>query len=107
MYYQRELEGRAFRLGQGHYHAPVSLLQDYMKHQLSSGLGKIEPSYQPGWQFANLHQLFSEAMNDDLKAGLAYFGTRLKGFDRPDAILTGVESRSSSPVRLVRDWNAI
>ncbi len=103
MYYQRELEGRAFRLGQGHYHAPVSLLQDYMKHQLSSGLGKIEPSYQPGWQFANLHQLFSEAMNDDLKAGLAYFGTRLKEFDRPDAILTGVESRSSSPVRLVRD----
>lgn len=101
--YQRQIESTAYQLGQGHYHAPVSLLKDYMHHQVSTSLGEVVPSYQPGWTFADLHKLFNEEMNRDLQAGLAYFGTRLNGFDRPDAILTGVESRSSSPVRLLRD----
>lgn len=103
MYFQRDLEHRAYILGGSNDHAPCSLLKDYLAHQVSTEFGHVLPSYRPGVRFANLHQLFSVQVNQALQEGLAAFANKLPFFTDGEAVLTGVESRSSSPVRFVRD----
>lgn len=103
MYYQRELEKKAFELGGGHYQAPISLLKDYMENATSIAFGHITASYRPNVKFANLNALFSDEINQAMKEGLLAFGKKLSFFQDDQAVLTGVESRSSSPVRFVRD----
>lgn len=107
MYYQRELEKKAFELGGGDYHAPISLVKDYLDNQTSIALGHIQPSYRPNVTFANLNDLFTPAINQALKEGLVAFGNKLAFFKDEQAILTGVETRSSSPVRFDRDKNCM
>lgn len=101
--FQRNMEQAAFRLGGGDYRAPVQTVADFLKKQTSTVFGQVCPSYQPGVTPANLWNCLPEFVAASLAAALPLFGRQLKGFDRPDALLTGVEARSSSPVRLLRD----
>ncbi|MBQ3132841.1 MAG: FAD-binding protein [Clostridia bacterium] len=99
---QRQMERAAFALGGGDYHAPIQLVGDFLCDRVSTALGDVQPSYRPGWRFADLRECLPPVVAASLKAGLPLLGQRLRGFDRPDAVMTGVESRSSSPVRFVR-----
>ena len=101
--FQRRLEEAAFRLGGGGYRAPVQLVGDFLAGRASRELGEVDPSYRPGVTFADLRECLPPVVAQSLRAALPAFGRQLAGFDRPDAVLTGVESRSSSPVRILRD----
>ena len=100
--FQRRIEQAAFRLGGGHYRAPVQLVGDFLAGRASDTLGDIVPSYRPGVTPADLRECLPAIITEPLRAALPLFGRQIEGFDRPDAVLTGVETRSSSPVRLLR-----
>ncbi|MBR3289677.1 MAG: FAD-dependent monooxygenase [Clostridia bacterium] len=99
---QRRMERDAYRLGGGGYRAPAQLVGDFLRDRASAALGDVEPSYQPGVTLCDLRECLPKLVADSLKAGLPLLGQRLRGFDRPDAVMTGVETRSSSPVRILR-----
>jgi len=101
--FQRKLEKKAFELGGGHYFAPVQLVKDYLEHQVTTQLGTIEPTYQPGYRFADMNDLFPEFINRNLKEGLILMNQKMKGFIDDNTLITGVESRSSAPIRIVRN----
>lgn len=98
--YQRELEERAYRAGNGKI--PVSTFGDFKAGQCSLNVGEIVPQTKGAWCFADLRSVLPDAVSDAIIQGMASFGTMIRGFDRDDAILSAVESRTSSPVRLVR-----
>ncbi len=100
---QRKLERAAYRLGGGGYRAPAQLVGDFLADRASTALGDVRPSYLPGVTLTDLRECLPPFVSRSLKAALPLFGRQLYGFDRADAVLTGVESRSSSPVRLLRD----
>jgi uncharacterized FAD-dependent dehydrogenase len=100
---QRELETKAFSLAGSNYHAPVQRVADFLAERPTTDIGSIKPSYSVGVTPANLHDLFSKDICDALKEGILAFDKKLSGFAMDDAILTAVESRSSSPVRITRD----
>lgn len=99
--FQRRLERAAFALS-GDYRAPVQLLGDFMKDRISDRFGGVKPTYARGTVFAPLHELLPAAVVGSLRAAMPDMGKRLKGFDSSDAVLTGVETRFSSPVRVLR-----
>ncbi|MBR5525111.1 MAG: FAD-binding protein [Clostridia bacterium] len=101
--FQRKMEQAAYRLGGGDYRAPAQLVGDFLAGRASVGGGEVTPSYLPGVTWADLRECLPAFVSNSLRAALPMFGRQLTGFDRPDAVLTGVESRSSSPVRLLRD----
>ena len=101
--FQRKLEEKAFELGGKNYKAPVQLFGDFVKNQISTKLGKVKPSYLAGYKFANLNEIFPKFINDSLKEGITLMDKKIKGFASYDAILSGVESRSSSPVKIPRN----
>ena len=101
--FQRQMERAAYALGGGGYKAPAQLVEDFLRGRASDRLGEVQPSYQPGVMLTDLRACLPAFVTASLQAGLPLLGRQLKGFDRPDAVLTGVESRSSSPVRLLRD----
>ncbi len=103
MYYQRELEKKAFALAGSNYQAPASTVGDYLNHTVTKEFTKIQPSYKPGVTPVDLHLLFSDEINLALEEGLVAFSKKLPFFKDQEAVLTGVESRSSSPVRFYRD----
>ena len=103
MYFQRMLEEKAYKLGEGGYNAPAQLVGDFLQNKASRNLGDVLPSYLPGINLCNLNILFDNDISDALRRGIWEMGKKLSGFDGYDAILTGVETRSSSPVRIVRD----
>ncbi len=103
MYLQRKLEEECFRAGGENYHAPCQKAGDFLNGIPSSGPGKVEPSYTPGVTWTDLHQCFPKFMTDTLEAAIPELGKKLKGFDDPDAVMTAVEARSSSPVKIPRD----
>jgi hypothetical protein len=103
MYLQRQLEEQAFTLGGGDYRAPCQRVGDFLQGIPSEGSGKIQPSYEPGVTWTDLHRCLPKFMTDTLEAAIPMLGKRLKGYDDPDAVLTAIESRSSSPVRIPRD----
>ncbi len=103
--YQRKLERLAFEMGGGGYQAPVQRVEDFLKNRKSTGAGEVLPSYQRGVTFTNLNGLFSGEISSALRLALPDMDKKLHGFAHPDAILTGVESRTSSPVRIVRGEN--
>lgn len=100
---QRKLERQAFYMGGGNYRAPVTLVADFLKGQKTTALGRVEATYPIGVTPADLRGLFPEFISEALAQGLILIDRRLRGFALPDAPLTGVESRSSSPLRIVRD----
>ena len=101
--FQRKLEDAAFALGGGDYKAPAQRVEDFLAHRPSQGPGSVKPSYRPGVTWCDLHDCLPEFITQALEEALPVLGRKLKGYDHPDAILTAVESRSSSPVRLPRD----
>lgn len=99
--FQRELERRAYDLGCGLI--PVQLYKDFVNGKVTDKLGKVIPNTKGKYNFADLNKLFPEYINEALKEAIPNFEKRIKGFAREDAILLGVESRTSSPVVIVRD----
>jgi uncharacterized protein len=99
---QRKLESNAFVLGGGNYNAPGQLLADFVAGQPSSQLGSVEPSYQPGVTMGDLSAALPDFAIGALREALPAFGRKLRGFDMPDAVLTGVETRTSSPLKITR-----
>ncbi len=105
MYFQRKLEKSAFYQARGDYKAPCQRVGDFFDGKRSKGFDKILPTYEPGVTPSDLNRLFPKFVSDGLKEAISAFGKKIKGFDRPDAILTGAETRSSSPVRIIRNEN--
>ena len=123
MEFQQTWERKAFALGGKNYFAPVQLVGDFLAdygrllgglagcgrplgglaNRLSTALGGIQPTYRPGWRFASLADCLPGYVVETLRSALPFFDKQLPGFARPDAVLTGVETRSSSPLRIVRD----
>ena len=103
--FQEQLEHQAYLLAGSNYNAPVQRVEDFLNNQKSTHIGKIIPSYKPGYTLCNLNDLFPKFISDTLKEGIQYFDHKIKGFANPDAVLTGVETRSSSPVTITRNEN--
>ena len=101
--FQRKLEEKAFELGGSDYKAPVQLFGDFVKNIKSKKLGKVKPSYAKGYKFANLNECFPDYINISLKEGIQLMDRKIKGFADYDAVLSAVESRSSSPVKIPRN----
>ena len=102
-YLQRKMEQAAYVLGGCNYHAPAQLVGDFLVGRASTGVGEVIPSYMPGVTWTDLRECLPSYVASSLRDALPMLGRQLRGFDRPDAVLTGVESRSSSPIRLNRD----
>lgn len=103
MYFQRRLEENAFVLGGKNYAAPAQLVGDFLANRASQKMGAIKPSYQPSVNWCNLSALYPPEIADAMRCGIKEMAKKLRGYDTYDAVLTGVETRSSSPVRIVRD----
>ncbi|GAA6132987.1 NAD(P)/FAD-dependent oxidoreductase [Halopseudomonas sabulinigri] len=100
---QEKLEARAYELGGSDYCAPGQLVGDFIRGKASSTLGEVQPSYQPGVLLGDLAQALPAYAIDAIREALPAFGKQIRGFDRHDAVLTGIETRTSSPVRIKRD----
>lgn len=101
--FQRRLESAAYQAGQGNYLAPAQRVEDFLLKRPSTGPGRVIPSYRPGVTWTNLWDCLPDFVAASIAEALPILGRKLKGYDQPDAVLTAVESRSSSPVRLLRD----
>ena len=80
----------------------ADLVGDFLTHRASTGPGAVQPSYRPGVTWGDLHELYPPRVTDVLEEAIPALGKKLRGFDDPDAVLTGPETRSSSPVRILR-----
>ena len=99
--FQRDLEKKAWELGEGKI--PVQLFGDFCKNQASEALGEVTPCMKGEYILTNVRSVLPKAVGDSIEEGVRAFGKRISGFDREDALLSGIESRTSSPVRIVRD----
>ncbi len=100
---QEQLESRAFELGGSDYCAPGQLVGDFIRGKASSEFGEVEPSYKPGVRLGDLAPSLPDYVIEAIREALPAFGKQIRGFDRADAVLTGIETRTSSPVRIKRD----
>ncbi len=101
--FQRALETAAFTFGGGGYRAPAQRVEDFLLRRPSTGPGRVQPSYRPGVTWTDLHRCLPPFVAETLEQALPLLGEKLRGYDQPDAVLTAVESRSSSPIRIPRD----
>ena len=99
---QRQLESNAYVLGGGNYNAPGQLVGDFIAGRPSKALGSVEPSYKPGVTPCDLREALPGYATEALREALPAFGRKIKGFDMHDAVLTGVETRTSSPLKIGR-----
>lgn len=99
--FQRDLEKKAWELGEGKI--PVQLFGDFCKNQASEALGEVTPCMKGEYILTNVRSVLPKAVGDSIEEGVRAFGKRISEFDREDALLSGIESRTSSPVRIVRD----
>ena len=100
--FQRRLEERAFELGGGTYNAPGQLVGDFLAHRPSTVLGAVQPSYTPGVRLTDLSESLPDYAIEAIREALPAFDKQIKGFAMDDAVLTGVETRTSSPIRIKR-----
>ncbi|ARU06202.1 FAD-dependent oxidoreductase [Comamonas serinivorans] len=100
---QRQLETRAYELGGRDYSAPGQLVGDFVAGRPSREFGEVQPSYKPGVTLGDLHPSLPAYAIEAMREAFPAFGKKIKGFDRSDAVLTGVETRTSSPVQFARD----
>ena len=103
MEFQRKWEARAFELGGKNYQAPGQLIGDFINAQPSTTFGSVKPSYTPGVHLTYLATALPEYAITAIREALPAFAKQIKGFDLPDGVLTGVETRTSSPIRIKRD----
>ena len=101
--FQRKYEQLAFKLGGGNYNAPAQLVGDFLKGKASNNIGDVKPSYNPGITMTSLEECLPKFVVETMQEGIIKLGRKLEGFDMYDAVLTGVETRSSSPIRIVRN----
>ena len=101
--FQRKLEEAAWHCGQGRI--PVQRLEDFRENRATEAFGTVQPVMKGLVQPANVREILPEDINECLLEGMDAFGRRIRGFNDPDVLLSGVESRTSSPVRIVRDEN--
>jgi uncharacterized protein len=99
---QRTLESHAYLLGGSTYEAPGPLAGDFVKARASTALGSVEPSYKPGVKLGDLASSLPIYAIEAIREAIPAFGKKIKGFDLPDAVLTGVETRTSSPLKITR-----
>jgi uncharacterized protein len=99
---QEALESRAYVLGGSNYEAPVQLVGDFIAGRASTALGEVEPSYKPGVHLTDLASALPDYAIAAIREALPAFDQQIRGFARPDAVLTGVETRTSSPLRITR-----
>lgn len=100
--FQRELEKKAFFLGGNNYFAPIQRIEDFLENRKSEKVGEIKPTYMPGVTPSNLNDILPEFISTTIKEAIIDFDKKIKGFANKDAVLTGVETRSSSPVTIIR-----
>ena len=100
---QRQLESRAYAMGGGDYLAPAQLVGDFLRNVPSTDLGSVEPSYKPGVRLCNLNELLPPFAAQAIREAIPEFNKQIAGFAMDDAILTGAETRTSSPVSIKRD----
>lgn len=103
MYMQQDLEKKAFKLGGSNYFAPVQTVKDFISYQHSTSIGKIIPSYKPGYKLCNIHDMLPEFLSVSLVESIKNLEKKFPGFSTDDAILSAIESRTSSPIRIHRD----
>ncbi len=99
--FQRKLEQNAYQAGRGAI--PVQLYEDFKESRISKQYGQVSPQFKGKTRFANLREILPEEVSDSLIEGMEWFGTVIPGFNRGDSILAGIESRTSSPVRICRN----
>lgn len=99
--FQQRLEEAAYRIGNGS--VPVQCFEDFCKNQMTNELGEIYPQIKGTWCLANVRSIFPEELAKSLEEGIRRMDRKIHGFARPDALLSGVESRTSSPLRIVRN----
>jgi uncharacterized FAD-dependent dehydrogenase len=105
--FQEQLESKAFELGGRDYCAPGQLVGDFIKGVPSTAFGEVEPSYKPGVKLGDLAESLPPFVIEAIREALPEFGKQIRGFDRDDAVLTGIETRTSSPVRITRDNHSL
>ena len=105
MHFQRQLEQAAYILAGSNNNAPVQRVEDFISNVASKKIGHIIPTYKPGYTLSNLNTILPDYISETIREALPYFDKKIKGFNDPDAILTGIESRSSSPVTIIRNEN--
>lgn len=101
--FQEAIEQQAYRSGGENYHAPIQLVKDFLAHRKSTMIGSVKPTYACGVTPSDLHTILPSYVCEAMEEAIVAFDHKLHGFAMEDAILTGVETRSSSPVRIVRD----
>lgn len=104
---QEKLESHAFELGGRDYCAPGQLVGDFIRGKASTKFGDVEPSYKPGVLLGDLASSLPNYVIEAIREALPEFGKQIRGFDRADAILTGIETRTSSPVRITREHESL
>jgi uncharacterized FAD-dependent dehydrogenase len=103
MEFQQQWESKAFELGGGNYDAPGQLVGDFIANRPSTQLGSVVPSYKPGVKLGDLNPSLPSYAIDAIREALTAFDKQIKGFSMNDAVLTGIETRTSSPIRIKRD----
>ncbi|MFT5410473.1 MAG: putative FAD-dependent dehydrogenase [Verrucomicrobiales bacterium] len=101
--FQRKLEAKAYQVGGANNHAPAQLVGDLLAGRASTELGKVEPSYRPGVTLCDIREILPDFVTNIIKRAIPRINREIPGFDRHDAVLTAVETRSSSPLRITRD----
>ncbi|MDD4699642.1 MAG: hypothetical protein PHV07_05195 [Oscillospiraceae bacterium] len=106
---QRKIESAAFAAGGCGYKAPIQRLEDFLHNKKTKSFGDVLPTYRPGTEFATVDSYMPHYIVDSLRKGIIEMGEWMPGYSYPDALLTGAETRSSSPVRITRDdsYNAV
>ncbi len=107
MYFQEELEQKAFKLGGSNYNAPAQRVEDFIEGCKTKEFGKIKPTYMPGVTGADLNEILPGFVAETMKEAIQELDKKLHGFADKDAVLTGVETRSSSPVQIIRDKESL
>ncbi|MFV0498491.1 MAG: NAD(P)/FAD-dependent oxidoreductase [Bacilli bacterium] len=105
MEFQENLERAAYKLGGSNYFAPVQTVKDFLNKKVTTSFKGVTPTYKPGVTMANLHDILPNFVSESLMEGIISINKKFDGFNLDDAILTGIESRTSSPIRILRDAN--
>lgn len=105
MVFQRNYERLAFKAGGGDYLAPVQLARDFLDDRISTKLGNVQPTYTPGYRFADMRECLPACTIEALKEGLFQFDKKIRNFSDENSVLTGIETRTSAPLRILRNQN--
>lgn len=105
MEFQRHYESLCYKLGGEQYKAPVQKISDFLQDKVTTSLGDVEPSYKLGYEFKDMRDTLPSYVSDMLKEGFINFDRKIKGFAKGDGIMTGIETRTSAPVRVSRNEN--